>query len=154
MAEVNVSKIRVLFLCTHNQARSQMGEAILKKLGGGRFEVYSAGSEPAKEIHPMAVKEMSYRDISLEGHYPKHLDLFLGQKFDYIISTCARLDAICPTFPGDPEKIHWFFPDPAEFKGGYFAQQAEFGQIAQQLEARIRIFISLPSQNNTTSENK
>lgn len=152
MGELKKGKIRVLFLCTHNQARSQMGEAILKKLGGDRYEVYSAGSEPTKEIHPMAVKEMGYQGYSMEGQFPKHLNLFLDQKFDYIISTCARLEAICPTFPGDPEQIHWFFPDPADFVGGYFAQQAEFGKIAQQLENRIRIFIALPYELTPANE--
>src|SRR5688572_18257518 len=105
------SPVRVLFLCTHNSARSQMAEALLRKLGGEDIEVFSAGSEPTS-IHPLAAKVMSDLGIDLSGHRSKHLDEYVGQDFDYIVTVCDRVREVCPVFPGDPEQIHWSIPDP------------------------------------------
>ncbi len=136
-------KIRVLFLCTHNQARSQMAEGILRHIGKGRYEVFSAGSEPAAEIHPMAVKAVSEVDVEMSTQNPKSLDLYKGQNFDYVITTCDRIKEICPVFPGDPVLIHWSLPDPSLVEGTEREKQAAFNQIAMDLQTRIRLFMEL-----------
>jgi arsenate reductase len=141
-------KIRVLFLCTHNKARSQMAEGILRYLGGDRFEVYSAGNEVAEAVHPMAVKALADMKIDISGKKPKHLNQFIDQTFDYIITVCDRANDNCPTFPNDPERIHWSLTDPAAFEGTDEEKQAEFNRIAMQLVSRVRIFVELPNPAN------
>ncbi len=96
---------RVLFLCTHNSARSQMAEAILRHLSKGAVEALSAGNEPT-ELHPMAVQAMDKHGIDIRGQKSKHLSQFLGQHFDYIITVCDLAQESCPVFPDDPEQIH------------------------------------------------
>ncbi|MEI6046186.1 MAG: arsenate reductase ArsC [Chloroflexota bacterium] len=147
----NTGKIRVLFLCTHNQARSQMAEGLLRHLGGERYEVFSAGSLPAEQIHPLAVKAMAEIDVDISQQQTKHLDQFQDQFFDYIITTCDRIRATCPTFPNDPERIHWNLPDPAEVEGGEEERLESFQQVADLLRNRIRIFVQLPAPERLRS---
>lgn len=132
--------IRVLFLCTHNSARSQMAEGILRELSHNRVDVFSAGSEPTS-IHPLAIKVMSSRGVDLTKHRAKHMDEFIGQKFDYVISVCDRVREVCPTFPGDPEKTHWSFPDPAAIEGNQQAQEKGFEDTARELAIRIQYLL-------------
>jgi protein-tyrosine-phosphatase len=132
--------VRILFLCTHNSARSQMAEGLLRALGGKRVEVFSAGSEPTS-IHPLAVKIMSSRGIDLTTHRSKHLKEFLGQHFDYVITVCDRVRESCPVFPGDPEQIHWSFPDPAAIEGSLETQQQGFEDTARELTNRIQYLL-------------
>lgn len=108
--------IRVLFLCTHNSARSQIAEALLRHLSRGQVESLSAGSEP-REVHPYAIRAMSDLGIDISSQRPKHLDTFRDQSFDYVITVCDRIRESCPVFPNDPKRIHWSFPDPAEGRG-------------------------------------
>jgi len=140
------SPIRVLFLCTHNSARSQMAEGLLRKLGGDRVEVFSAGSEPTS-IHPLATKVMAGADIDLHQHRVKHLNEFLGQNFDYIITVCDRVREVCPVFPGDPEQIHWSFPDPAAIEGDLQIQERGFQDTANQLAIRINYLLLMIERN-------
>jgi len=95
---------RVLFLCTHNSARSQMAEAILRHLGGEHIAAFSAGSEPS-QVHPEAVRAMAALDIDINQQHSKYLDTFADQSFDYIITVCDRVREACPLFPTDPERI-------------------------------------------------
>ena len=100
--------LRVLFLCTGNSARSQIAEALLRKMSGGRIEAVSAGSEPRPEIHPLARSALfDLFGLGMEGQYPKPLGAFVGERLDYVISVCDRANASCPVFPGDTERIHW-----------------------------------------------
>jgi arsenate reductase len=138
------SKIRVLFVCTHNQARSQMAEGLLKKLGKGRFEAFSAGSEPASQVHPMAVKSMAEVGIDISHQKTKGFEEFLDQEFDYIITTCDRSNETCPTFPGEPHRIHWGLPDPTIPAETAKEQQQNFDHVAMTLQGRIRLLIDLP----------
>jgi ArsR family transcriptional regulator, arsenate/arsenite/antimonite-responsive transcriptional repressor / arsenate reductase (thioredoxin) len=137
--------LRVLFLCTGNSARSQIGEALLRHMSRGQIEVVSAGSRPRPEIHPMA-REAVKRvfGLDMEGHYPKPLDEFLGQRFDYIITVCDRAAESCPAFPEDPERIRWSFEDPAAVEGDEEKKQRAFEQTARDMAGRIRIWMSLP----------
>ena len=134
------SPTHVLFLCTHNSARSQMAEGLLRKLGGHQVEVFSAGSEPTS-IHPLAIKVMNGRGIDLRSHRTKHLEEFEGQSFDYVITVCDRVREACPVFPGDPTQIHWSFPDPAAIDGNLQKQERGFEDTARELTNRIQYLL-------------
>lgn len=133
--------VGVLFLCTHNSARSQMAEAILRHLGRGQVEVQSAGNAPS-EIHPLARQAMRERGISMAGQRAKHLSEFEGERFDYIVTVCDLARETCPVFPGDPEQIHWSFADPAAV-AGLEARERAFQRTATELTTRINYLLLL-----------
>lgn len=135
--------LRILFLCTHNRARSQMAEGIARYLAGDQVEVYSAGNEPT-ELHPLTIEMLQELGIDTAGLRSKSLDEFVDQKFDYIITTCDRVRGGCPTFPGDPEQIHWSFPDPSAVEGDEAARRRAFQMARRELLTRIRYLLSLP----------
>jgi thioredoxin type arsenate reductase len=135
-------KVRVLFLCTHNSARSQIAEGILRHLSGGRIEAYSAGSQPTS-LHPLAIQTMAKMGIDISQQRSKHLDEYLDQSFDYIVTVCDRVRESCPTFPGDPERVHWSFIDPAAVEGSEKDRYKAFEQVALQLTNRIRYLVIL-----------
>ncbi len=127
----------VLFLCTHNSARSQIAEGILRELGGDRVEVASAGTE-ATRVHPLAVREMAERDIDISGQRSKHMSELLGERFDYVVTVCDNARETCPIFPGNPELIHWSIADPSAVGGDEKTRQAAFQRAADELTTRIR----------------
>ncbi len=138
--------LRVLFLYTGNSARSQMGEALLRHMSRGKIEVACAGSRPRPEIHPMARQAMKdLFGLEMAGQYPKPLEEFLGERFDYIITVCDRAAESCPAFPEDPERIRWSFEDPAAVEGDEEKKRRAFEQPARDMAARIRIWMSLPA---------
>ena len=137
-----IPRVRVLFLCTHNSARSQMAEGILRELGGDRVEVASAGTEVTR-VHPLAVREMAERGIDISGQHSKHMDEFLGERFDYVVTVCDNAGESCPIFPGDPERIHWSIPDPSAVEGEKKTRQAAFKRAADELTTRIRYLLAL-----------
>jgi ArsR family transcriptional regulator, arsenate/arsenite/antimonite-responsive transcriptional repressor / arsenate reductase (thioredoxin) len=134
--------VRVLFLCTANSARSQMAEALLRHLSNGQVEVFSAGSHPTS-LHPYAVQAMAAMGIDISGQQSKHYNQYLNQSFDRIITVCDRIKEACPNFPGDPEHIHWSFPDPAAQEGSEVTKYHAFEQTAFQLTNRIRFLLIL-----------
>ncbi len=136
--------LRVLFLCTGNSARSQMGEALLRYLSRGEIQVASAGSRPRPEIHPMARRAVKTFGLDMAGQRPKPLEEFLGGRFDYIITVCDRAAESCPSFPGDPERIRWSFEDPAAVDGDEETKQRAFDRTARDMAGRIRTWMSLP----------
>jgi len=133
--------VRVLFLCTHNSARSQIAEAILRHLSKGQIEVHSAGNEPS-EIHPLARQAMRERNIPMDGQRAKHLSEFEDQLFDYIVTVCDLAREACPVFPGDPEQIHWSFADPVAV-AGLDARERAFNRTARELTTRINYLLLL-----------
>jgi len=133
--------IRVLFLCSGNSARSQMAEGLLRFYGGEDFEVWSAGLEP-KGLNPLAVKAMAEIDIDISRQRSKHLDEFLGRPFDFIITVCDRARDNCPTFPGDSEKIHWGYDDPAAAEGDEETRLAIFRRVRNEIRQRISIWVA------------
>ncbi len=133
------SPIRILFLCTHNSARSQMAEAMLRQLCGEVIEVQSAGSE-ISTVHPLAVETMRAHNIDISGQRSKHVDEFAGQAFDYVITVCDRMREVCPVFPGSPDQIHWSIADPTAVSGDD-AQRAAFAAVAAELTVRIHFFV-------------
>jgi arsenate reductase (thioredoxin) len=111
-----MKKTKVLFLCTHNSARSQMAEGLLRHLAGDRFEVMSAGTE-ATHVRPLAVRAMDEVGIDISGQESKALDRYVGEPFAYVITVCEEANEACPFFPGAAERLHWSVPDPAAAQG-------------------------------------
>jgi arsenate reductase len=137
-----MNKTRVLFLCTGNSARSQMAEAFLRRYGGERFEVHSAGLEPALGIHPLALKVMQEIGFDMQGHYAKDISDYLGRvHFGYLITVCDRAEQNCPIFPGVGRRLHWGFEDPAAFEGSEEQKLAKFREVRDQIEARIKTWL-------------
>jgi len=138
-------RLRVLFICTGNSARSQMAETVLRQLSHGRIDVASAGTTPQPDIHPMARQAIrTLLHMEMSGQRPKPMQQFLGDHFDYIISVCDRAGELCPVFPADPERIRWGFEDPAAVEGSDAEKQRAFDTVARQLVGRIRIWMCLP----------
>jgi protein-tyrosine-phosphatase len=134
--------MRLLFLCTGNSARSQIAEALADHLGAGHVEALSAGSHP-KPIHPNAVQVMRERGIDIADRRSKHLNEFVGQRFDYVISLCDRVREVCPEFPGHPELIHWSIPDPSRQGESDAETYYAFGRTAEELATRIPFLLEL-----------
>lgn len=130
------SPFRVLFLCTHNGARSQLAEGILRASAGEKVEVVSAGSEPGR-VHPLAIRAAAALNIDINNQRSKHMDEFAGQTFDYVVTVCDQVREVCPVFPEDPHQIHWSFPDPAAVEGSEDKQFQAFMQTARELTTRI-----------------
>jgi len=109
-------KKRILFICTHNSARSQMAEAFLKTLFPERFEAYSAGTQPGK-LKPFVVKAMGEVGMDISGNHTKLVDEFKGDKFDLVVTVCDQAKETCPYFPGAKDYLHRNFEDPSTFTG-------------------------------------
>jgi arsenate reductase len=137
-----MEKPRVLFLCTGNSARSQMAEALLRKMAGNHFEVHSAGLEPTV-IHPMTIKVLEEIGIDASGQYAKPLTIYLGKThFSYLITVCAKAEERCPFFPGMGTRLHWPFDDPAAFEGSDKEKLDFFRTIRDQIQTRIQQWLS------------
>ncbi len=137
-----MQKLKVLFLCTGNSARSQMAEAFLRKYAGNYFEVYSAGLDP-KEIKPYTIQVMKELDVDLGSQYSKHVQEYLGKlNFKYLITVCSDAEKNCPTiFPGVSQRLHWSFDDPATFEGNEEEKLQKFRQVRDQIDQKIKIWI-------------
>src|SRR5205823_752620 len=107
---------RVLFICTHNSARSQMAEGLLRHLGGDRFEALSAGTE-ATQVRPLAIKAMAELGIDISGQESKTLDRYVHEPFDMVITVCDSAAEACPIFPAAMQRRHWSFADPSKATG-------------------------------------
>ena len=127
---------RVLFICTHNSARSQMAEGLLRARGGGAFDAFSAGTE-ATQVRPLAIAAMDELGIDIRGQWSKTLETYLGQPFDLVITVCDDAREACPYFPGAVEQRHWSFEDPSAATGSDEARLAVFRRVRDQIAARI-----------------
>jgi arsenate reductase len=128
---------RVLFLCTHNSARSQMAEGLLRAWASDRFDSFSAGVE-ATEVRPLAIRAMAEIGIDITGQSSKRLDDYLGQPFDYAITVCDEAREACPFFPGAARQLHWSFDDPSGATGDEDARLAVFRRVRDEIGDRIR----------------
>lgn len=140
-----MDKKRVLFVCVHNSARSQMAEAFLKHMAGDRFEVESAGLEPSI-LNPVAVEVMKEIGIDISGNKTKSVFDFYkqGKQYDYVITVCDESQSgACPVFPGKGERLHWGFDDPSGFQG----EQEELLAKTREVRDRIRKNIEQWLQN-------
>lgn len=133
-----MNKIKVLFLCTGNSARSQMAEAFLRKYAGDRFEVFSAGLEPSV-VNPFTVRVMEEIGVDMSAHRSKSLREYMGKvHFGYLITVCDRAEKKCPIFPGMGIRLHWPFEDPALAQGSEEVKLAKFRQVRDQIDAKVK----------------
>ncbi len=135
-----MTPIRVLFLCTGNAARSVIAEALLREMGGTDFEVHSAGVAP-KGINPYTRRVLAGEGIDTSWAESKHMSRFEDQHFDYVITVCDDAAEQCPVFPGDPQRIHWSFADPAAVEGTDIEKLAAFHKTLREMRTRLRLFI-------------
>ena len=136
-----MNKPKVLFICTHNSARSQMAEAFLNYKAGNRLEAFSAGLEPGI-INPFTIQVMEEIGIDMSKHYSKGIDLFLGKvHFGYAITVCDRAEQNCPIFPGMGVRLHWSFEDPAALEGTESEKLVKFRQVRDQIVAKIEEWV-------------
>jgi len=134
-----MDKKRVLFVCVHNSARSQMAEAFLKQMAGDRFEVESAGLEPGK-LNPMVVEVMKEGGIDISQNKTKSVFDFYkaGKKYDYVITVCdGSQSGQCPIFPGGGQKLHWSFDDPSSFQGTMEERIEKTRKVRDKIEHQI-----------------
>jgi arsenate reductase len=139
---MSAGPIRVLFVCTHNSARSQIAEALLGRYGGADFEAHSAGTE-ATRVNPYAVRVLAELGIDWSQARSKVIDEFLDQRFDYVITVCDRARATCPVFPGSVNSLHWGLDDPSEVDGTDAVKLAAFERTEVEISARLRPFIEV-----------
>jgi len=128
-----MEKPLVLILCTGNSCRSHLAEGILRPAGGDLFRVASAGSKPAGYVHPLAIKVMQEIGIDISAHRSKHLDEFLTQPVETVITVCGNADQACPIFPGQANRYHWGFDDPAHATGSEEEQLAVFRRVRDEI---------------------
>jgi len=128
---------RVLFLCTHNSARSQMAEGLLRAHGGPRFEAFSAGTV-ATEVRPLAIRAMAEIGIDLGDQTSKEVATFDGQEFDFVVTVCDDAREACPYFPGAKVQLHWSFEDPAAATGSEEARLDVFRRVRDQIAMRVK----------------
>src|SRR5919107_4686459 len=129
-------KARVLFLCTHNSARSQMAEGLLRHLAGDRFEAMSAGTE-ATRVRPLAIRAMEEIGIDISEQESETLERYLGESFDYVITVCDEANEACPLFPGAQSRLHWSFEDPSKAEGPEEERLAIFRSVRDKIRQRI-----------------
>ena len=133
-------KQRVIFICTHNSARSQMAEGLLRHLAGERYEVFSAGTQ-ATRVNPLAIKAMAEKGIDISQHTSDHIDNYMGLEFDYVVTVCDNANESCPYFPANKTKWHWSFEDPSAATGTEEERLAKFRAIRDQIEKRLQVLL-------------
>ena len=131
-----MSKKRILFLCTHNSARSQMAEGLLRHLAGDRFEAFSAGTEKTR-VRPEAITAMREIGADISGQRSKTLDRYLDKPFDHVITVCDDANERCPFFPGAKRRLHWSLPDPSSATGDEDERMRAFRGARDDLRARL-----------------
>ena len=123
----------ILILCTGNSCRSHLAEGILQDALGPAWKVASAGSKPAGYVHPLAIRAMAEIGIDISSHHSKHLDQFLGDDVETVITVCGNADQACPLFPGQRNRHHWGFDDPAHATGTEEEQMAVFRRVRDEI---------------------
>ena len=136
-----MTRRRVLFLCTHNSARSQMAEGLLRQLAGDRFEVASAGTE-ATRVHPLAIRAMRDVGIDLSLHTSKTVDSLLDRPWDYVITVCDSANERCPLFPGRTTRLHWSFDDPSRATGTEDERLDTFRRVRDEIQTRLGAWLT------------
>jgi arsenate reductase len=135
-----MARSRVLFLCTHNSARSQMAEGMLRAWAGDRFEAFSAGTE-ATRVRPEAIAVMAELGIDIARQESKAVERFIGQPIDWVVTVCDQAKETCPTLPGARRGLHWSIDDPSQADGDESTRLAAFRRARDELAGRVRAFI-------------
>ena len=144
--EASDRPVRILVVSWGNSARSILGEALFRHLGGDKVEVSSAGIEP-KGVNPLTIRVLEEAGISTEGLSSKSVNEFLGQRFDYVITVCDDARGACPVFPGVAESMHWGYPDPAKAEGTEEERLAAFRSVLTGLGQRIHQFLPIAERH-------
>ena len=129
-------RLRVLFVCTHNSARSQMAEGFLRAMAGDRFEVKSAGTERTT-VHPLAIQVMAERGIDIRWHTSKLLVGLMQEPWDYVVTVCDDANERCPLFPGGAKRMHWSFEDPSRASGSDADRLETFRRVRDQIAGQL-----------------
>jgi len=137
---MSTEALRVLFVCTHNSARSQMAEGMLRAWGGDRFVAFSAGTE-ATLVRPEAIRVMDEIGIDISAQSSKTLEPFLGEAFDWLITVCDQAREACPIIPGVAQQAHWSIDDPSAVSGAEVARLHAFRTARDALRDRIHVFV-------------
>jgi arsenate reductase (thioredoxin) len=127
-------KPTVLILCTGNSCRSHLAEGILRSVAGDLIDVQSAGSKPAGYVHPLAIQVMKEIGIDISGHRSKHLNEFLQRPVETVITVCGNVDQVCPAFPGQANRYHWGFEDPAKAEGSEAERLTVFRRVRDEIK--------------------
>jgi arsenate reductase len=130
---MSTTKPTVLILCTGNSCRSHLAEGILDAVAGDILDVQSAGSKPMGYVHPLAIAAMKEIDIDISGHRSKPLSEFIDRKIETVITVCGNADAACPIFPGQVNRHHWPFEDPAQVTGTEAERLAVFRRVRNEI---------------------
>ncbi len=146
-----MSKIRVLFLCTGNSARSIIGAALLQQMAGDAFEVFSAGTRP-KGINPYTVRVLEPLGIDVSAQRSKVVSEYEDQKFNYVVTVCDAAAEECPVFPGAPQRIHWSFVDPAAVEGSDEEKLRAFQRTVREMKTRLNSFVVVARRAATESK--
>jgi len=133
---MKVKRKIVLFVCTHNSARSQIAEGMLNSLSGNKYQAFSAGIEPSV-VNPYAIQVMAEIGIDLSKHRSKNINEFVGQNLDFVVTVCDHARETCPYFPGGIKRLHRSFEDPASFKGTEAERLATFRRIRDEIRGWI-----------------
>jgi arsenate reductase len=136
-----MTRRRVLFVCIHNSARSQMAEGMLRAWAGARFEVASGGTE-ASDVRPEAIAVMGELGIDISGHTSKTIEQFMGQPWDWLIPVCEEACEACPYVPGAKAVLRWSFDDPAATTGSEEQRLTEFRRVRDELATAVHAFIA------------
>jgi arsenate reductase len=143
-----IAKISVLFVCTHNSARSIMGEALLRAKGGDDFVVESAGTEPS-EVRPLTLRVLEEAGLPTDGLRSKSIQEFMGREFDYVITVCDSARQNCPVFPGEGDRFHWGYPDPSAATGTEEERLEAFRKVFTAMSQRIDLFLNVTDKRET-----
>ena len=143
-------RAKVLFICTHNSARSQMAEGFLRHLSGGAVEVASAGTEPGA-LHPLAVEVMAEVGVDIRAQQAKSVDGFVQQRFDYVVTVCDDARESCPYFPNAHQRLDWSLPDPSQAKGSRAERLAVFRQVRDTIRLHVEQFVPRATASEQTS---
>lgn len=134
MTSMPDSKPTVLILCTGNSCRSHLAEGLLRAVAGDFLDVASAGSKPAGYVHPLAVQVMQEIGIDLSTHTSKHMNEFISRQVETVITVCGHADQACPIFPGQVNRHHWPFDDPAHATGSDEEKLAVFRRVRNEIQ--------------------
>lgn len=135
-------KPSVLILCTGNSCRSHLAEGLLRSLAGDLFEVHSAGSKPAGYVHPLAIRAMAEIGLDISGHRSKSMNEFLATPVETVITVCGVADQACPVFPGQVNRHHWPFDDPAHAPGTEAEQLAVFRRVRDEIRRTLSAYVA------------
>jgi arsenate reductase len=138
---MNTPKPKILILCTGNSCRSHLAEGILRSIAGDLFEVYSAGSKPAGYVHPLAIRVMQEIGIDISSHRSKHLNEFMDTLVETVITVCGNADQACPVFPGQVNRHHWPFDDPAHAQGTEAEQLEVFRRVRNEIRRTLTVYV-------------